>query len=291
MANEMKEIVNEEEALQILGIPTEETPATAVSTEEKPVEKSEATEDAVSTESHEAKEEVKEEKLTPAERAKRWQQTAEQRRVEYEREKARGDALTQALEATRALVQRIGLPEVKPTEPTKEPKISDFTQGITFDKYDAFDPQTQSGIAYQRYQEAREKWVIGEAVAKSRDAIKSETKRESQQTMLQKRARKLADKYPQFKDPLSGEPDYEKIKGWLNQVSEKAGDDEWLTFMEYLDWKGKKNGATVKAETRLDRAANKAGSVASTTPVEDEVELSEDDKAFGKYFGQVPDLR
>ena len=253
-------------------------PQTPLATEsvEEPTSEPSTTE-----ESTEPEPEPKEETLTWEERAKRHQSRADRaehqlKMIQQENEalKSRIQELTGVVQTLQQFMSKYGMnaPQVEGKsqetveEDSKPPRLEDFIDE-DYDPADAFDLRTKSGKAYHRWLEARERWLVEQAEKRAARKVEEKLKTETQMESVRRRAQRLAEKYPEFRDPLTGEPDYNKIQNWIVQVSQNQGDDEWVLFKEFQDFKAGKFKPSIEEETvkKIEEQASKPSSVSAAT--------------------------
>lgn len=243
-----------------------------------PVEKTEIqpTETELSTE-------VPEEKSAEEEQKRRtWQGEADRAKKEAERlaaekeagvaelklERERNQMLMQMLAGTSAIKGRSEPPPQKAVATDKEPQLWDFIPKDEYDKDDVADPSTSSGQAYHRWLDARAEWKAEKTYQSRRKA-----ENEAQATELTlKKARQLAETYPEFRNVFTMEPDLARIQAWLD----KLGQMDWVALKQALDGKlqkaGEPNGAPViisppTSEAEIARRASKPASLTGQSAV------------------------
>lgn len=209
-----------------------------------------------------------------------WQAKADKAKADYDKamkdiearqqelavERQKNDALMNML----AGMQNIRGAAEEPAKPAKkvkadkEPELWDFIKADEYDRDDALDPRTASGQAWLKFNRASQRYESQRAVIESRE----EEVRRSQQELTAKQARQLADTFPEFKNPFTGQPDLQKIEAWLGEL----GQVEWVTLKRAMDGiKGKAsgNGETKapppNAEAEIAKRANKPGNLAGKT--------------------------
>jgi hypothetical protein len=208
-----------------------------------------------------------------------WQASADKAKADYEKatkdiearqqelaiERQKNEALMNMLagmQNIRGTVEEPAKP-AKKAKADKEPELWDFIKAEDYDRDDALDPRTASGQAWSKYQRASNRYEAQRAVIESRE----EENRRSQQELTAKQAKQLADTFPEFKNPFTGQPDLQKIEAWLGEL----GQADWVTLKRAMDGvKGKATNGDVKApppnaEADIAKRANKPGNLAGKT--------------------------
>lgn len=190
----------------------------------------------------------------------RLEQQALQRDIEVER--AKSNALMNMLSGMSTL--RGDQPEPKKAakaKAEKEPELWDFIKADDYDRDEALDPRTPSGQAWSKYNRAIQRYESAQTFKQQQAEAQEVQARE----ITLKNAKDLADAYPEFKNVLTGQPDFDKINEWLDSL----GKTDWVTLKKSLDKKPSvANGhATVVAppspEAEIARRASRPASVAT----------------------------
>ena len=249
--------------------------------------------------------EPQEEQLTPEERAKRWQSTADKNASELEKERLRRELAEEQAKAmqTHAEYLKQQFSNVQPPTPTKEtkkPEVQDFIVQGSWDPAEAGDPSTPSGQAMLRYNEALADYKVDQRLIQERANWEQEQQARRQEEIASKKAEAFCVKYPDFRDPFSGKPNYQKIQDALSNVMTARGDSEWA---DYYEWATSNNGekptqapiTAAQMTQQINDAANKPSSVSSAGVVKDKApEVPKDVKELNKYFGDIelpPDFK
>lgn len=293
-AKKQGEVENFTEAMQVLGISNPVIPAdadTSVIEAEKGQSKEtpdpsrnlvqdakikqpeiEASESEQETQDEEETEEVPE----PEKKRRTWQSEAEKAKQLARQKEEEAETFAQALEIEKqknnylmqmlAGFQQMRQPEQQKVAPKqdKEPELWDFIQKDQYDRDDIGDPSTPSGKAYQNWLDARADY----RAEKKYQQLEAQRQEQTAREVTFKQAKALADEFPEFKNPFTGQPDIPKIQEWLDGLSKV----DWVTLRRALDGNKKAANGQVKAlpiDAEIGRRANKPGSVAgqsSATP-------------------------
>lgn len=146
----------------------------------------------------------------------------------------------------------------------KEPQLSDFINESDYDPDDANDPRTRSGRALGKYNSALR--------VHDRVVLKSELKQEvlqdqqqlNQQSSALKQAHALANKYPEFKNPFTQEPDIQKIQAFIQSLSSSDEENLWADLYEFKQSKSGKSNQNLNTNGNImDKIGSKANQVSS----------------------------
>lgn len=255
------------------------------------------TEKTVQTEGTEAE-------LTPEERARRWQSTADKAKAELERERMRAQIAQEQAEAMRVHAEYLKqqYANMQPPKPQaqvpKRPEVQDFIVQGSWDPAEAGDPSTPSGQAMLRYNEALADWKVDQRLTQERRKWEQEQQTREQEQLSRRKAMAFVNKFPEFKNPLTGEPDYPRIQQALTGLMSNMGDDEWARYYEVFGKNG--GGSTAPPPTpmsaaqmtqQINKAASKPSSVAAAGVVKDTpAEVPKELKNLQKFFGDKIDL-
>lgn len=149
------------------------------------------------------------------------------------------------------------------TQEKKEPVLNDFINTSDYNSLDALDPSTASGQAYQQFQEARMDWKTEQNLVKFQQ--KQQEERKSQVAM--KQAKVLADRYPEFRNALTGQPDMTRISEFMDELSNSDQETLWADLYAF------KTGKTTNTRPmgdQIGRKANQVQSVSSQSGVQTE---------------------
>lgn len=234
-------------------------------------------------------------KLTDLEEKRRgWQSKASQYETQVKELENQKALLQQVALQNRAISQLVGNQAQQPSQPTapKEPKLSDYVAQDELEDIHVLDPR------YQKWQQDREQWLMDNTMQRAISQFSEQQRKQQQQQMTEARAQKLAREFPEFTDPLTGQPDYVKIQNWMQEF-DSSGDDSWVNlrrFQDYAKQSGNGNGkpATPIDPVQIERAAQSPTSVATApaaaTPVQKEVPpaVRKMESTFG-YWEEPPE--
>lgn len=230
--------------------------------------------------------------ISEEERRRQWQSKADKAEQERLRLAQENEILRQIALQNRVIQQQVlgGAQTPSPVQPeaVKEPLLSDYIDD-DYDAQSAFDGRTKSGRAYQKYMADREQYILTQAETRAEQRVFSKLQQNEQQKLVIARAARLIEKYPQFRDTLTGQPDYERIKQELFESSGNDPDD-WVTLADIR--LGKKQETTKGSPAsdvieQIERNAQQPQSVVSipSAPPVAPVEISDEDKAMIAVFG------
>lgn len=255
--------------------PTNPTPGTpAQADENKATTTTETPESTEAEESSETKDEADEEK-----QRRSWQSTADKAIAEAQKARAEAEARERELAVERQKNQALmnmlaginslrgtSVPAEAAKEPVKakgEPSLYDFISKDEYDPDEARLPETPSGIAYQKWQDARAEYKE-EQRYQARRAREAE---EQERQLTFKKANDLAKAYPEYLNPFTGQPDLAKINEFLSDLSKK----DWVLLKKALLMAETNGHATTavppipkeSVEAAIGKRANKPASVAA----------------------------
>lgn len=190
--------------------------------------------------------------------------TEEQRRTwQSEAGKAKAEAAALA-EKTRLLEQQnqmlmatmTGLqnlqsqqPQPQMAKPEQEPELFNFIQRDAYEPSEAFDPSTTSGDAYAKYQRAVARWESKQTFAQQQ----RELEERNAQELTRKQAQDLAAAYPEFRNPINGQPNYQAIQAWMDDLSKR----DWVQLKRAIDGVANTNGQSPAPPASSDAAIAK----------------------------------
>jgi hypothetical protein len=228
-------------------------------------------------------------------RAKLWQSNYEKQRTASKEEAER---LKQENELLRAVMTRTRPAEPVPAQPTqpvpeiKEPMLEDYI-GEDYEAADAFDARTKSGKAYQKFMRDRDRWFAQHIEEQAVQRVRQETETDRKRTLVQQRGERLVSKYPQYRDPLTGEIDFPRINRELF-ASAQDDPDDWLMYAEFLEFKKgvtPDNGVTTTPDmvSQIEKTASLPSSVVTSTPSTRKPERKVPDKLnkLASVWGQL----
>lgn len=192
-----------------------------------------------------------------------WQSTAAKAQAELDRAKHELELLKQQ---NQMIMQMFGTVATQPQmaqqpqapKEEKEPKLTDFIAREEYSREEAFDPDTKSGNAHQRYLEARARW----AARQEHKSLMAQQQETAARDLTQRQIAALAAEYPEFRDPF-GRPNMAAITAWIEDLSKK----DFVTLKKMMDGT---NGAAkaaqpqLSAEAQIGKRANKPSSVATS---------------------------
>lgn len=289
MKNKAKDITNPDEAFELLGVNNPELPGgDKVETDENvglPEEKEQVKEP--QQEDTSVEEEVVEQKvsstqnadgsLTEAETQRRtWQREADLAKKEKERLEEQLRLLQeqnkQLYSVVTPFMTKYGLDsqKVQQPDPDQEPE-ADFIE----DGY--FDPQK-----FKDYSKRRDQWLSTRLSSQIRDSLK----KDQEQQTLQQQLAQVANEFPEYVNPLTGDVDVNRLQRDLASITSKK------TIVDILkEGRGVKTNTVVdtsKSFEAIEKNANRPQSVASTSESEEtKKEVPKEIKSLYETFGDI----
>ena len=289
MKNKAKDITNPDEAFELLGVNNPELPGgDKVETDENvglPEEKEQVKEP--QQEDTSVEEEVVEQKvsstqnadgsLTEAETQRRtWQREADLAKKEKERLEEQLRLLQeqnkQLYSVVTPFMTKYGLDsqKVQQPDPDQEPE-ADFIE----DGY--FDPQK-----FKDYSKRRDQWLSTRLSSQIRDSLK----KDQEQQTLQQQLAQVANEFPEYVNPLTGDVDVNRLQRDLASITSKK------TIVDILkEGRGVKTNTVVdtsKSFEAIEKNANRPQSVASTSESEEtKKEVPKEIKQLYETFGDI----
>ena len=192
-----------------------------------------------------------------------WQSTAAKAQAELDRAKQELELLKQQ---NQMIMQMFGTVAAQPQmaqaqspapREDKEPKLTDFIAREEYSREEAFDPDTKSGAAHQKYLEARARW----AARQEHKVLMAQQQETQQRDLTQRQIAALAAEYPEFRDPF-GRPNMAAITAWIEDLSKK----DFVTLKKMMDGTNgaAKSAPPQSAEAAIGKRANKPSSVATS---------------------------
>ena len=292
---EMVEVQDDNQALDILGMgdSSSKEPEKPVQPSEPPAAIQQPQEGAVEPQT--PQEPPKEDKMSWEDRAKSWQSNFTKTQQELQNTQKELEVLKQQTELFRTVALRNNQPQqyqppqqvqAPETVEEQEPQLTNYVSDPEY--VNVTDPN------YQRYvrdvSAFHSRRAATEAINQYQKTQKTQTKREVALT----RAKRLANRFPEYRDPFTGEPDLVKIQQDL--FADNDDPDEWVRYAEFR--KGVKsqqaNGKSPQVAPnnadvvdQMNKAASVPSSVVSGTPANNEtIEPDDDDKEMTKLFGK-----
>jgi hypothetical protein len=238
----------------------------------------------------------KEETMSWEDRAKSWQSNFSRTQQELQNTTKELEVLKQQNELFRAVVMRNQPQQQGQTQHNQpvqhvnrvqeqEPQLTEYVNDPEY--INVSDPN------YQRYMRDvsafHSKRAANEVITNYQETQKQQTKRE----VALKRAHRLAAKFPEYKDPFTGEPDLVKIQQDL--FTDNNDPDEWVRYAEFRKGINNQKTATNTPQVsqnsndvieQMNKAASVPNSVVSGTPANNEnIEPDDQDKEMTKIFG------
>lgn len=234
-------------------VTTEEEPEVVTQPARKPAQQQ--------AQAHEEPEEEHEPEQNEKQR-RTWQSSYAKAQAELEATKQRMQLLEQQNQMLASMFQGFAAQPQMAQQPQapkedKEPKLTDFIAREEYSREEAFDPDTKSGAAHQRYLEARARW----AARQEHKSLMAQQQETAARDLTQRQIAALAAEYPEFRDPF-GRPNMAAITAWIEDLSKK----DFVTLKKMMDGT---NGAAKaappqSAEAAIGKRANKPSSVATS---------------------------
>lgn len=240
---------------------------------------------APSTEETEQEQEPQEEEPDP--NARTWQSKADKAAAELQKEREEKARLKADKEALLAVLSRVGTPapQAAPNEPEKKkPQLWDFIKEDEYDSVDAAHPGTASGQAKEQYDEALSEWRTEQNIRKHEQL---QLQKRMQETAT-KQAAALAAKHPEFRNPLTDQPNMQKIAEFMDELSNSDEPELWADLYEWR--KQRKNGKPATKPTpdlnQIGRNANRVSSVTGQAAGETEKKkVSKSVSSYSSIYG------
>ncbi|MBU2249072.1 MAG: hypothetical protein KKD77_20160 [Gammaproteobacteria bacterium] len=205
--------------------------------------------------------------------------------AEAERSKQKAEQLTRENEILRqiALQNRALQQQQRPPEPEepkfKEPRLEDYIKD-----YDPDEGISLTDNRYQAYLRDRDNYLVNVATHNATTQTRREIETSQRQATTMARAKRLAEKYPyEFKDPLTGEPDLNRIQAWLTSLPSDDTDD-WVTLREFQDYR---SGLRAAPEPEPVAVPPSVVEAPPTTEARMEPDIDEDLLKIGKIYGRL----
>lgn len=255
---------------------TVETVTTEIATDELPEASAESEE--VETTETEAPLEEKERRT--------WQSSYAKAQAELEATKQRMQLLEQQNQMLASMFQgfaaqpQMAQAQSQAPREDKEPKLTDFIPRDEYSREEAFDPDTKSGAAHQKYLEARARW----AARQEQKVLMAQQQETQQRDLTQRQIAALAAEYPEFRDPF-GRPNMAAITAWIEDLSKK----DFVTLKKMMDGTNgaAKTAPPQSAEAAIGKRANRPSSVAASSGAQDKPKNLTDAQALSlKLFGE-----
>jgi len=220
--------------------------------------------------------------------AEETQEEEQERRTwqsEYDKLKNKQEEIVQQNQNLQAqnnyLMQMMSAPAQakQPEKVEKEPELRDFIDMNIYNSMDATDPSTLSGQAYIKYTKAIA--LHNGRIAYQQESEKNQ-KQQYQNSILDV-AEKIAEKRPEFKNPLTGKADLNKISAYMEKFNDP---NNWLELFSQPQQAQTKQLSQVGLRSNKPSSVSKAATTSETENQEPEV-VSSLKSMYGNNF-QVP---
>lgn len=196
------------------------------------------------------------------EQRRTWQSEADKAKAEAEKAREELEAAKQREEYMVRMLSGLQTPQQQPEKKEdKEPELTDYINPGEYDKYDALDPSTQSGQAYHKWQSDLNDYRA-ERKLKQYEQTQEEKRREE---IALRQAQRLAERVPEFRNPITGKPDIAKIESWMSEISNSDDPDMWAKLYNFMN-----NNKSAPTTDKIGKRASATQSVASQTSSEKE---------------------
>lgn len=252
---------------------TTEEPAPAGMPEAVETEEFQVTEEATETEvTEEAPQEEPTEEQRRSWQSERDKALAEKTKLaqELEVERLKAQALQQANQQMMSVIQPFQQKYQAPAQESTGPPKADFIVDGYFEQ-DKFD----------EYQKQRDEWLLEKASQKASQGYSQQRERETMNEQLSK----LAEKYPEYVNPLTGQVDIERVE---RDVRKYQGQKSLVDIFDEM--RGvKKDQSFEKSVEAIEKNADRPSSVAESAEaaVKAKPEIPEGIKKLHKTFGNL----
>lgn len=173
--------------------------------------------------------------------------------------KAQNDALMQVMASGQQPNMMNQTPQASaPQVNDKEPSIYDFIDKSEYIPEDALDPSTPSGQAYHKYQSASREYDFNKRFMQQEERRKQQV----QEQAVLSAANDIATAFPEYRNPLTGQPDLQKIQ---RELSVLGAPSNWANLLKISKGMvGGNNQNTTQGSTgSLDKIGKRADEVTS----------------------------